>query len=875
VKYVPPVSLDSPASSSPSPVPPTPPTASRQATILAAGYLAAAVTWIVVTDMALATATLPAGWEVALQTLKGILFVTLSAGLIWWLVRRALARHERAERELETARVIYEELAEQNRERTKELTCLYAVAERMHGEPDPEAAVAQLPPLLPGGWRDPDRAEACVTLGGRSHRTEGFRETEWRLEAPIVVDGEDGGRVTVAYREPPADGADPFLPEERELIRHIAREIGGAVARARAESERRRSEAYFRALTEHSNDLTTVFGVDGTILYQSRASERMLGRSPEGREGGSVFDHIHPDDRGRLREMLAEGLRERDRTIRAVFRIQHANGEWRWFETVARNLVDDPAVGGLMAHSRDITERRHAEEQLRFHAHLLDEVGQAVVAADLEGTVVYWNRTAAELLERAPEEAEGQPLSTMLAVDDGEGLLGEMVERAIERGRDDREVRVRGGREIPVPAYVTVTCFRDEEGLGLGTVVVITDLTEQRALQRQLERAQRMEAVGRLAGGVAHDFNNILTGIRGFSQMALEELQGHVAREDVEEIRRSTDRAVELTRQLLAFGRRQVLQPRVVDLDRTIREMQRMLHQMAGDDVNFTLELGSDLPPACVDPAQIEQVLVNLVVNARDAIAGTGRIALRTRAATVREPRPLLPTGTLEPGRYAVIEVEDTGSGIPPDLVERIFEPFFSTKGETKGTGLGLSTVYGVVEQSGGVLDLDTEPGRGTRFTIYLPAARDDRKTPGPQGDADPPGIVRPNGPEARGTVLLVEDDDAVRVLVRRILGREGYTVLEAETPARALELAGERQEEIRLVLSDMVMPEMDGPELLRRLGPLIGDASTILMSGYAAEEVMERGRRSADRFIAKPFAPAALIEAVREVLSTGEESEV
>ena len=848
------------------------PGASRQARNISLGYLVAAIAWIVVTDLALAATPLPARWDIALQTIKGVLFVTLSAGLIWWLVRRALARHERAERELETARAIYEDLAEQNRERNKELSCLYAVAERLHEAIDPDAVLPEIPALLPPGWRVPELAEASISLRGRTYQTDRFETTEWTLEAPIVVEGEQEGTVAVAYRHDPG-APEPFLREERDLIRHIAAEISSARHRARAEAERQRSEAYFRSLTEHSHDLTTVFDPDGTILYPSRASEHMLGRPAEARAGENVFDHIHPEDAPDLRAKLEAGLHDRQATIEATYRIRHASGEWRWFETAARNLMDDPAVGGLMAHSRDITERRRAEEQLRLHAQLLDEVGQAVVAADLDGTVIYWNRTAADLLARPPQEAEGRPLPAVLAVNGRERILEEMVARAIERGRDDREVEVTGGRQQSIPAYLTVTCFRDEHGAKVGTVVVITDLTDQRLLQRQLERAQRMEAVGRLAGGIAHDFNNILTGIRGFSQMALEELpQGHVAREDVEEIRRSTDRAVELTRQLLAFGRRQVLQPRVVDLNHTIRDMQRMLEQIAGGDVDFAVELGSDTAPACVDPAQIEQVLVNLVVNARDAISGPGRIDLRTRGATVDEPRPLQPTGTLERGRYAVIEVEDTGSGIPPELVERVFEPFFSTKAETKGTGLGLSTVYGVVEQSGGVLDLDTQPGRGTRFTIYLPAVRGTEDvTTGEEADPGPSGGAG-GMPGTRGTVLLVEDDDAVRVLVRRILGREGYDVLEAATPEEALEITGTRGGEVVLVLSDMVMPGMDGPELLRRLRSRLPGAATILMSGYAAEEIMERGRRSADHFIAKPFAPAALLHVVREALRPAED---
>ena len=359
---------------------------------------------------------------------------------------------------------------------------------------------------------------------------------------------------------------------------------------------------------------------------------------------------------------------------------------------------------------------------------------------------------------------------------------------------------------------------------------------------------QHLEALGRLAGGVAHDFNNLLTVIHGNAAMLLDRIPSDTPEhQELEEIRRAADRASELTRQLLAFSRKQVVNPRPVNLTQTVRELERFFCRLIPDDVTLVTELEVDAAHVRADPGQLEQVLLNLVSNARDAVAAGGAVTIRVENVTLRG------------GEYVALTVRDDGPGIPPEVLPHIFDPFFTTKPLAVGTGLGLATVYGVVQQSGGHIRVDSEPGRGTSFHIYLPRS----------GAADP-ATKRSAEHNGRGsaTVLIVEDEAPVRDLAARVLKRLGYAVLEAANGAAALDVIQSRGNEIDLALCDVVMPGITGSELARRITERLPDVKIVFMSGYTEDEILRRGLLLSEMaFIEKPFSPSQLGAAVARAL--------
>jgi two-component system, cell cycle sensor histidine kinase and response regulator CckA len=387
------------------------------------------------------------------------------------------------------------------------------------------------------------------------------------------------------------------------------------------------------------------------------------------------------------------------------------------------------------------------------------------------------------------------------------------------------------------------------------------DVSERRALEQQLLQAQKMEAVGQLAGGVAHDFNNLALVISGHAELLLDELDGERPRESVHEIRRAADQARELTHQLLAFSRRQVLHPAEIDVNQVVGELVPMLRRLIGDDVDLSTQLGSGLGTVRADPAQLRQVVMNLALNARDAMPIGGRLSIETTGRRLDEQ---LTEARLElvPGDYVVLAVSDTGLGMDDATQERIFEPFFTTKQPGEGTGLGLSTVYGIVKQSGGSIWVYSEPGRGTTFKVYLPL----------HGAAQAVGAAA-SEPEAAATmatatVLLVEDHEQVRTLVHLVLEKQGFTVLAASNGGEALAAAAAHEGPIDLVLTDLVMPGMDGKELVERLRELRPGVRALFTSGYAQGVVEGRELADGDAFLPKPYDQAELASAIGAVLA-------
>ena len=399
-----------------------------------------------------------------------------------------------------------------------------------------------------------------------------------------------------------------------------------------------------------------------------------------------------------------------------------------------------------------------------------------------------------------------------------------------------------------------------------GLMLFLIDVTEQKNLEAQFSQSQKMQAVGQLAGGVAHDFNNLLTAIIGFCDLLLlRSRPGDPAFADIMQIKQNANRAANLVRQLLAFSRQQTLQPRIIDITDVLVELSHLLRRLIGENIELEFGHGRDLGLVKVDQGQLEQVVINLAVNARDAMPNGGRLTIRTgnvrTAQALRRGHEVMPAGD-----YVLIEVRDTGIGIAPDNLARIFEPFFSTKEVGSGTGLGLSTVYGIVKQTGGFVFVDSNPGTGTAFEIYLPRHQASEDVAADRTEAAEPPV--PKDLTGTGTVILVEDDDAVRTFGGRALRNKGYRVIEAKSGETALDLVRHASGRINLLITDVVMPQMDGPGLIREVRRIDPDIKVIFISGYTEDAFRQRlGSDSDIHFLAKPFSLKQLAIKVKEVL--------
>ncbi len=535
------------------------------------------------------------------------------------------------------------------------------------------------------------------------------------------------------------------------------------------------------------------------------------------------------------------------------------------FNEMSRQLRDQRAA---LLDQRAELETAHAELRRRFGElsdlksytdNILNSLVNGIVTVDLDGRVVTLNGVAEALFGTSHAEAHGRPVATVLA--QAPELL-RLLDDALERRLGTTATVTLGGAEgAPVPVEVTTVTLKGSEGQDLGVAAILRDLTPVRALEAQLRQAQKMEAVGRLAGGVAHDFNNLLTVITGRSQLLLLKLRpDHPLRRDVELIEETAHRAAALTSQLLAFSRKQVLQPRVVDVNEVVRGMESMLGRLIGEDIVLTTTLDRAAGYVRADPAQLEQMIANLVVNARDAMPLGGRLALETRGVVLDERFARTHVG-VRPGPYVRLIVRDTGVGMDAVTKAHLFEPFFTTKGPGKGTGLGLATVYGIVTQSGGAIRVESEPGQGATFTIDLPRV----EAPAAPGAARSSPAAVPHGSE---TVLLVEDEPGVRGLARDILHGHGYRVLEASNGAEALRIGQAHHGPIHLLLTDVVMPQMGGRELADRLTALRRETRVLYVSGYTDDAILHQGiSQTGVAFLEKPFTAGGLAQKVREVL--------
>jgi PAS domain S-box-containing protein len=513
-------------------------------------------------------------------------------------------------------------------------------------------------------------------------------------------------------------------------------------------------------------------------------------------------------------------------------------------------------------------ERKRAEHELskseERYRDLVENAHDIIYSQDLEGHYTSMNKAGAQITGYTLEEALALNFDQTVAPEFlaktremlSKKLAGENVTAY------EMEIIAKDGHRITVEAN-TKLVFQD--GVPIGVQGIARDVTQRKQLEDQLRQSQKMEAIGQLAGGVAHDFNNLLTAINGYSALALQRIEdNHPVKGYLEEVKKAGDRAANLTRQLLAFGRKQILQPLAINLNDIVTDMNKMLRRLIGEDIRFTAKLDPTLKKIKADPGQVEQVLVNLVVNARDAMLKGGNLIIETAPVALDSEYAGKHVGFV-PGNYVMLAVSDTGAGMDAATQARIFDPFFTTKEKGKGTGLGLSTVYGIIKQSGGNISVYSEPGRGTTFKVYFPEVASTSKKAEVM-------TVEPPAPLGSETILLVEDEDVVRGLARKILEQAGYHVLEANRGEEALRLFLEQAEPIDLLLTDVVMPETSGKEVADRLSHKQPGLRVLFMSGYTDEAIVHHGVLDANiEFIQKPFTPAALAQKVRQMLDVPE----
>ena len=523
------------------------------------------------------------------------------------------------------------------------------------------------------------------------------------------------------------------------------------------------------------------------------------------------------------------------------------------------------AVGHAFALHVQEHQRRQAEEALRaseerFRA-LVENSSYGLLLIDREGRITYTTRSSERHFGWKPEEMVGRSVFDFLEADDREAVGVRMVEALRHPGEvvtaEARFHHADGSWRIMEGVAVNRLTNRSVRAI----IVNVRDLTERRKLEDQLRQSQKMDAIGQLAGGVAHDFNNLLTAILGYCNLMLDDIPlDNPLRSDLEEIRLAGERAAALTRQLLAFSRRQMLQPQIVDINVIVRQLEKLLRRLISADVELVTALTPALPAIRVDPVSIEQVLMNLVVNARDAMPQGGRLTIETSQADLDDTYAGAHAGVVA-GRYVMLAVTDTGEGMDEATRSRIFEPFFTTKEQGRGSGLGLATVYGIVTQSGGHVWVYSEPGHGTVFKIYLPQAEAVKTMPVVEHEQ---AAARKGGWE---TVLLVEDEHAVRALAREVLRRHGYVVLEARHGVDALRLAERHRDDIHLMITDVVMPHMGGRELAERLVAARPKMRVLFMSGYTDQSIMHTHLTPGSAFLQKPFTPESFARKVRSVL--------
>ncbi|WP_448384531.1 PAS domain S-box protein, partial [Desulfosoma sp.] len=676
--------------------------------------------------------------------------------------------------------------------------------------------------------------------------------------------------------------------QKARLIQEVHGQLTDAETRRQAAQEALAEvEDWYRAVFQKADDALFILDEAGRILECNPAATRMFQIPSEDFLGRTPMDFsptVHPDgslsqDRGRaFLEATLAGCPQR-------FNWQHKKADGEIFDAeVQLSLLFQKGEARVLASVRDVSHQKALETERERHRiyleTVLDGIPVALFVIDLKGHVVFWNRMCETITGMSKSVVLGRPLDLRPILEGRDlpipaMLLLQMTPEEFLQSHPEwnaqplpfhsegiqltGKIRVHGDKR-----YVSVVAarLRDMNGQLLGVVQCARDITHEVQMQKQLLHSQKMEAIGKLSGGIAHDFNNILTIILGYCDLIRKttDLDRTIAKR-VHEIEKTVERASNLTRQLLAFSRKQIMQPVALDMNRLIESLAKMLERLVGEDIHIDRQLDENLWSVWADPVFLEQILLNLVINARDAMPFGGKLSIQTSNLSLPKSRDA-GLFTIRAGEYVSLRVRDTGHGIPPEVQPRIFEPFFTTKPEGRGTGLGLATVYGIVKQLDGYILLESAVGKGTIFDILLP-----RTLKKPEENRQKPTLGAPMDAGGKETILVVEDEEALRNMIEEVLRGSGYGVFTASSGAEALKIL-HRVSDIDLVITDVVMPEMNGVTLSREITRYAPQMPVLFISGYADEQLAHRGILVPNvRFLAKPFTAKQLLRVVREVL--------
>jgi PAS domain S-box-containing protein len=687
------------------------------------------------------------------------------------------------------------------------------------------------------------------------------------LSVPLVSSGRIWGALTVGATEP-----DAFDSEEINLMSQLAGDLAYGIMSLRTAAEQKRIEQQLVTSERNLAEAQTIarlgsweYDMEKDEEYRSDEFFRILGVPPKkgGRADDSIFDFMHPDDRESVMKKLVETM-ERGKPYDVEYRIIRPDGAVRVIHARGKTLENSAGKHTrFLGTALDITERKQIEDAFRDSEHrfrsLVEATTDWIWEIDENYRYVYSSPKARDLLGYESGEIIGRtPFD----------LFPQGVALSLERSLRDivTERKPFSGLEMETCADNSVGIIEtsgvpifDENGAFQGYRGISRDITERKKLERKYLQAQKMEAVGQLAGGIAHDFNNILTAIIGFEHLLMERLDDEKSRHFANQVSMLAEKASHLTRDLLAFSRKQPMNPKPMDLNENIQNLGKLLQRLIGEDVELHSTLQEGELPVLAVSGHLEQVFMNLATNARDAMPDGGLLTIKTESAFIDSDFVQM-NGYGTPGRYALVSVSDTGCGMDEETRLKVFEPFFTTKEVGKGTGLGLSTAYGIIRQHGGFLTVYSEPGEGSTFRIYLPILDEYVGT-----ERDPSALLFP--PPGTETVLLVEDEPEVREMTRTLLEKNGYRVYEATDGEQALEQYVANEEQVDLLILDVIMPKRNGKEIYDIIRRSREDIKTIFISGYTADIVEQKGIPETCHLVSKPYSPHAFLWKVRNVL--------
>ena len=629
------------------------------------------------------------------------------------------------------------------------------------------------------------------------------------------------------------------------------------------------SEQKYRSIVENSYGCIFILDDNCNIRYTNPTFQQVIDENENKILNSNFCNYLAEGEEQKFKKYINSDKKESEQ-FQIRLHTQNDNA-LRLLEGVTTELNGQENQKRIICQFMDVTEKKKSEKQLKLFAHAIKSINESIVITNENSEITFVNQAFQDCYGYDEDEVIGQSVDMLRPPDFSEEKDKEISrETHQEEGWRGEVKNVRkDGTEFPI--HLSTSEITDNQGNYLASIGISRDITEKRKMQKQINQTQRLESIGKLSGGVAHDFNNILSVITGYSDILLSEIDEEDEKYGfINEIAKAGERASRLTRQLLAFSRKQEIQLSVVAINNIIDNLKKMLRRLISEDIDIEFDLGEDIDPIKADPGQIEQILMNLIVNARDAIEmqeedRNKKITVKTRQVYLDEDFVSNHVES-EKGPHVLISVSDTGVGMAEETMEKIFDPFFTTKGEGRGTGLGLSTVYGIVKQNNGSVYPYSEPGQGTKFNIYWPSLEVEEEFIREKEKLDDEGF------QGRETILLVEDEDQVLELVKNILESYGYTIITASNGKEALEIGKENLSELDLLFTDIVMPKMNGIKLIKNMKKISSDLKVLFSSGYSGFDIDDFEEiKSEYEFIEKPFRKKTLAKKVREVLDQEE----